>query len=85
MINLVKAKSNLKVFDDKIYIINQDNRLLCLNTDDGSRIWDIRAVSSFIKSQNLLSLSVSKEGHIVMLSSFGDLIKVNANDKTLKK
>ena len=76
----VPLKSNLKVFDDKIYIINQDNRLLCLNTDDGSRIWDIRAVSSFIKSQNLLSLSVSKEGHIVMLSSSGDLIKVNAND-----
>ena len=76
----IPLKSNLKVFDDKIYIINQDNRLLCLNTDDGSRIWDIRAVSSFIKSQNLLSLSVSKEGHIVMLSSSGDLIKVNAND-----
>ena len=76
----VPLKSNLKVFDDKIYIINQDNRLLCLNTDDGSRIWDIRAVSSFIKTQNLLSLSVSKEGHIVMLSSFGDLIKVNANE-----
>ena len=76
----IPLKSNLKVFDDKIYIINQDNRLLCLSADDGSRIWDIRAVSSFIKTQNLLSLSVSKEGHIVMLSSFGDLIKVNANE-----
>ena len=76
----VPLKSNLKVFDDKIYIINQDNRLLCLNIDDGSRIWDIRSVSSFIKSQNPLSLSISKEGHIVMLSSSGDLIKVNAND-----
>ena len=76
----VPLKSNLKVFDDKIYIINQDNRLLCLNTHDGSGISDNRSVSSFIKSQNLLSLSVSKEGHIVMLSSFGDLIKVNAND-----
>ena len=76
----VPLKSNLKIFDDKIYIINQDNRLLCLNTDDGSRIWDIRAVSSFIKSQDHLSLSVSKEGHIIMLSSSGDLIKVNAND-----
>ena len=76
----IPLKSNLKVFDDKIYIINQDNRLLCLSTEDGSRIWDIRAVSSFIKTQNLLSLSVSKEGHIVMLSSSGDLIKVNANE-----
>ena len=48
----VPLKSNVKVFDNKIFLINQDNRLLCLDTENGSKIWDVRSVSSFIKSQS---------------------------------
>ena len=57
----IPLKSNIKIFDDKIYLIDQDNRILCLNIKDGTKIWDILSISSFIKSQNLLSLAVSKE------------------------
>ena len=52
----VPLKSKIKIFDNKIFLINQDNRLLSFNTKDGSIIWDVRSVSSFIKSQNLLYL-----------------------------
>ena len=63
----------------RFFIVNQDNRLLCLNAEKGSKIWDLRSISSFIKSQNFLSLAVSKEGDLVTLNSSGDLLKVKAN------
>ena len=76
----IPLKSNLIVFDDKIYVANQDNRILCLTAADGSLIWDIRAVSSFIKTENFIALSVSKKKNIIMLSSFGDLLNINAQN-----
>ncbi len=74
----VPLKSNLKLFKDKIYVINQDNRILCLSAKDGSLIWDIRSISSFIKSQNFLSIAISKDEDVFSLISSGELIKVNA-------
>ena len=76
----IPLKSNIKIFDDKIYIINQDNRLLCLDIDEGIKIWDIRSITSFIKTQYFLALAISKEGDLVVLSSSGDLLKVKANN-----
>ena len=73
-------KSNIKIYDDKIFLINQDNRIFCLNTKNGSKIWDIRLVSSFIKLQNFLSSAISKQGEIIAVTSSGDLLKINANN-----
>ena len=52
----VPIKSNMKIFNNKIFLIDQDNKILCFSTKDGSLIWDFLSISSFIKSQNLLSL-----------------------------
>jgi len=76
----IPLKSNVKIFDNKIFVINQDNRLLCLDTEKGSKIWDVRSISSFIKSQNFFSLAISKEGDLVTLNSSGDLLKIKANN-----
>ena len=76
----VPLKSNLKVFDNKIFVVNQDNKVICLDTADGSKIWDIRSISSFIKLQNFLALAISEKGDLITLSSAGDLMKVDANN-----
>ena len=76
----IPFKSNIKIFDNKIFLINQDNRLLCLNTKDGSKIWDIRSVSSFIKSENFLSLAVTKQGDVIVINSSGDLLKAKGSN-----
>jgi outer membrane protein assembly factor BamB len=70
-------KSNIKVFNNKLFLIDQDNRLLSLDTNNGTRLWDVRSISSFIKTQNLLSLALSKKGEVLVITSSGDLIKVN--------
>ena len=76
----VPLRSNLKIFDNKIFLINQDNRILCLDIENGSKIWDVRTVSSFIKSQSLLAIAISKNDFLVVINSSGDLIKMRAND-----
>ena len=79
----IPLRSNIKVFDDKIYLIDQDNRILCLSIKDGTIIWDILAISSFIKSQNLLSLAVSKKGNLVAITSSSDLFKIEGDSGNL--
>ena len=76
----VPLRSNIKIFNNKIFLINQDNRLFCLNAKDGSKIWDVRSISSFIKSQSLLSLAISKFGNVIVITSSGNLLKVKGNN-----
>ena len=38
----IPLKSNIKIYKNKIFLINQDNRILCFNTKNGSKIWDVR-------------------------------------------
>ena len=74
----VPLKSKIKVFDNRIFLINQDNRLLSFSAKDGSIIWNIHSVSSFIKSQNFLSLALSKQGDVIASTSAGELLKINS-------
>ena len=79
----VPIKSNIKILEDKIFLINQDNRIFCLSIKDGSNLWDIRASSTFIKSQNFLGLAISKQKDLIVLTSSGDLFKIKTNGQVL--
>lgn len=79
----IPLKSQLKIFDNKLFVVNQDNRLLCLDSKNGVKLWDIRSISSYIKSQSLISIAVSNSGELVFLNSSGDLNKVNTKNGRL--
>ena len=74
----VSFRSKIKIFDKKIFLVDQDNRIFCLDSETGSKIWDIRSISTFIKSQGYLGLAVSKKGDLLILNSSADLIKIDA-------
>ena len=74
----VPLRSNIKIYDDKIFLINQDNRIFCLDPDTGSIIWDARSISTFIKSQSFLGMAISKGGDLITLNSSGDLVKIKS-------
>ena len=79
----IPIKSKIKIFKDKIFLINQDNRIFSLSIKDGTKIWDIRSLASFIKLENPLSLSISKQGHLVSIDSSGTLIKADTIDGSI--
>ena len=76
----VPFKSKMKIFDNKIFLMNQDNKLFSFRTKDGSIIWNFTSLSSFIKSQNYLSLALSKQGDVIAITSLGDLLKINSKN-----
>ena len=77
--NSIPLKSNIKVYDNKIFLIDYDNKIISLNTNDGSKVWQVLSISSFIKSQSLLSLAVSTEGDLIAINSSADLFKIEAS------
>ena len=77
---LVPINSHLKIYEDKIFLINQENRVLALNIEDGNKIWDLRTVTSFIKLQHYLGMAITKEGDLIALTSTGDLYKIKTKN-----
>ena len=71
-------KSKIKIFNDKIFLINSDNRIICLEIVEGKKIWDVRTISSFIKTQNFLALAISEMEELFTINSSGDLIKLSS-------
>jgi len=76
----IPLKSKIKISNDMIFLINQDNRIISLSIKNGSLIWGVRSTSSFIKSQKNLSLAVSKNGNIIASNTYGDLIKIRSTN-----
>ena len=70
-------KSRIKIFNDKIFLVDQSNRILCFDTKNGTKIWDVRTAQSFIKSQYFLALAISNSGSLVTINSRGDLLKID--------
>jgi len=79
----IPIKSKIKVFENKIFLINQDNKIFCLDAENGNKIWDLRTISSFIKSQNFLGMAISKSGDVLVLTSAGDLLKIKSTNGRL--
>ena len=75
-------KTKIKIFNDRIFLVNQENKILCLDTK-GKKIWDIQTVTSFIKSQDFLGLSLSKKGELIAINSAGDILKADDNGRIL--
>jgi len=76
----VPFKSKIKIFDNGIFLMNQDNKLFSFSVKDGSIIWNFNSLASFIKSQNFLSLALSNQGDVIAITSLGDLIKINSTN-----
>jgi outer membrane protein assembly factor BamB len=73
----IPGASYIKVSKNYIFLIDQDNKILCINPKNGNLIWDLLSISSFIKSNNLLSLGISDDGFLFANTSSADLYKIN--------
>jgi len=71
------AASHIKVSNDFIFLIDQDNKILCINSKNGKLVWDLLSIASFIKSNTLLSLAISEDGFLFANTSSADLYKID--------
>ena len=74
--------SELKIFDNKIYVVDMNNILRCFSMIDGTELWKFNSENTFLKSNKRSSL-VIKDKIIYFNNSIGDITAINANNGSL--
>ena len=74
--NLAPFNSQIKIYEDKFFIIDYSNTLRCFSIKDGKELWNIRTENSLIRSQKKLSM-VIVNGLIYFNNSIGDISAVD--------
>ena len=73
----IPFNSNLKIFNNKIIISNQNNTLYILNKNSGELIKSIPTEEFFIENNFRNNLSVDNRGQLFFLNSFGTLHSID--------
>ena len=76
--NASQFNSEIKVIDDKFYVIDKENIIYCFSTKNGKKIWSYKTENFFIKSNKKLSI-VFDNGKIIFNNSIGDITALDAN------
>ncbi len=74
--NLAPFNSQIKIYEDKFFIIDLSNTLRCFSLKDGSELWNIKTESSLIRSQKKLSMLIVDD-KIYFNNSLGDISAVD--------
>ena len=74
--NFAPFNSQIKIYNDKIFVIDFSNTLRCFSLKNGKELWKVKTDSSLIRSQKKLSL-VIVENTILFNNSIGDISAVN--------
>ena len=68
--------SQIKIYKDKFFIVDDSNILKCFSLSDGSLIWEFKTQDTLIRSQKKVSLAL-KNNKIIFSSTIGDLTAVD--------
>jgi len=74
--NTSSFNSEIKIFEDKFFVIDFENILHCYSLKNGNEIWNVKTDDTFIKSQKRLSLIII-DHKIYFSNSVGDISAVD--------
>ena len=74
--NLAPFNSQIKIYEDRFFIIDYSNTLRCFSITDGQELWNIKTESSLIRSQKKLSIVIVNDV-IYFNNSIGDISAVD--------
>ena len=74
--NTYPFNSDIKKFNNKIFVIDYKNTLRCYNIIDGSECWNLKTEESFTISRSKLSLIII-EDMVIFSNSIGDITAIN--------
>ena len=74
--------SQIKIYKNKLYVVDFENILHCYSIKNGKEIWSFKSENVFIKSQKKLSIVIS-EDVVFFNNSVGDINALNANNGKL--
>jgi len=74
--------SDVKIHEDKFFVIDSNNVLSCISTIDGSLIWQHKSENNIIKSIKKLSIVIDKK-KVIFNNSVGDVSALNIKNGNL--
>ncbi len=81
-INNAPFNSQVKIYKDKVFLIDYENTLKAYSISDGTEIWSRKTQNSLIRSQKKLSLVILNE-KIYFNNSLGDISAIDINNGNL--
>ena len=74
----VPFKSNIKLKEQKVFLVNQDNKFYKIKASDGEKEFDIETFPSFLKSKQISNISVEgKNKTVFFITTSGELYSIN--------
>jgi len=76
--NLTPFNSQIKIYRDRLYIVDFENIIHCFSIKDGSKIWSYQTDNFFVKSKKKLSIII-ENGKVIFNNSIGDITALDTN------
>ena len=80
--NVAPFNSQIKLYEDKFFIIDFSNTLRCFSLKNGDELWSVKTQNSLIRSQKKLSIVIVKD-IVYFNNSIGDISAVDLNSGQL--
>ena len=80
--NLAPFNSQIKILNNKYFIVDYSNTLRCFSLENGNEIWNVSTQNSLIRSQKKLSMVIINN-ILYFNNSIGDISAVNVNNGEL--
>ena len=74
--NTYPFNSNVKIYDNKIFVVDYKNTLRCFKIEDGSECWNSQTEASFTISNEMYSLLILNDS-VFFSNSLGDITAVD--------
>ncbi len=74
--NLAPFNSQIKIYEDKFFVIDLSNTLRCFSLRNGEELWNVKTENSLIRTQKKLSMTIIND-NIYFINSLGDISAVN--------
>ena len=71
--------SQIKIFQNKVFVIDMENQLRCFSLENGELIWSVKTQESILRSQKKQSLILNKD-KVYFTNSIGDITAVNISN-----
>ena len=71
--------SQIKIFNDKVLVIDQENSLRCFSLKNGVLLWTVKTERSLLRSKKKQSI-ILHENNVFFTNSIGDITAVNLED-----
>lgn len=68
--------SQIKILDDKFYVVDDSNQINCFSIKNGDKLWSFKTENTLIKSQKKISIII-QDNKIVFSNTLGDVSALN--------